>query len=254
VRGYRSVAMRSVLRTNGPPVPVVRAGSWSARVTTWRDDDRVAHLVPLGLSKPARADLEDVIDQLSTNGFEQVVTAALAPADRTPYSELGFTELEHLHLLECRLDDIAPKGAITIKRPRRADWPAIVDIDHRAFEGFWRLDAVGIDDAMSATPVSRLRVATIERARGHVLGYAVTGRSGRRGYVQRLAVDPAHEGKGIGGELLRDGLRWLQARGATTAMVNTQLANHRALALYERNGFRRADHDLAVLSLRLRPS
>ena len=73
------------------------------------------------------------------------------------------------------------------------------------------------------------------------------GRAARRGYVQRLAVGPEAQGSGLGRALLVDGLRWLRRRGAARAVVNTQVDNERARALYESLGFRMAPSGLAVL-------
>ena len=47
---------------------------------------------------------------------------------------------------------------------------------------------------------------------GGVVGYAVTGRSAARGYLQRLAVDPERWRQGVGAALVVDGLRWLRRR------------------------------------------
>ena len=85
-------------------------------------------------------------------------------------------------------------------------------------------------------------------------GYAVAGRSLERGYLQRLAVDPAHQGHGLGTALVLDALWWLRRRGATSTLVNTQEANDAALALYERLGFRRQAEGLAVLHRPLEPA
>jgi len=51
--------------------------------------------------------------------------------------------------------------------------------------------------------------------------------------------------------LCLDGLRWLQRKGASGAVVNTQLGNDAALALYLSLGFRRERMQLAVLYRRL---
>jgi ribosomal-protein-alanine N-acetyltransferase len=92
--------------------------------------------------------------------------------------------------------------------------------------------------------VARFRVSTV---RSRVVGYAVTGRAGRRGYVQRLAVHPDHASRGIGAALVVDGLRWLQRHDAEQAVVNTQSSNERARRLYERLGFRLQPSGLVVL-------
>jgi ribosomal protein S18 acetylase RimI-like enzyme len=79
------------------------------------------------------------------------------------------------------------------------------------------------------------------------VGYAVTGRAGRRGFLQRLAVQPDHQRGGLGRALVLDGLRWLRRWRAERAVVNTQLENDAALALYENLGFRREPSGLSVL-------
>ena len=86
---------------------------------------------------------------------------------------------------------------------------------------------------------------------GAVVGYVVTGRSGDRGYVQRLAVDPTVRRAGIGAALVIDGLRWLRRRHTLSAVVNTQVANDGALALYRRLGFGLQPDGLTVLTLPL---
>jgi len=69
----------------------------------------------------------------------------------------------------------------------------------------------------------------------------------RTAYLQRLAVHPDHQGRGIGTSLIADGLWWATRRGATELLVNTQERNGGALRLYEHLGFRRATAGLDVL-------
>jgi len=51
----------------------------------------------------------------------------------------------------------------------------------------------------------------------------------------------------MGTLLVLDALNWLQRRGAQTALVNTPPDNERALALYQRCGFRVEPDRLTVL-------
>jgi ribosomal protein S18 acetylase RimI-like enzyme len=127
--------------------------------------------------------------------------------------------------------------------------PAILAVDHLAFEAPWRLDASGIDEAMHATPRSRLRVGTDTSGEGRpiVCGYAICGRAGRTGYLQRLAVDPERQGRGLGRELVIDALAWLARRHATSVLVNTQETNERAIDLYRSLGFEPDRAELIVL-------
>ena len=155
--------------------------------------------------------------------------------------------LERLHLLSVHLDE-APGGPVDSparSRPgRRWHDAAVLAVDQRAFSGFWRFDKLALKEAKTATPSRRFRVAKLG---GRVVGYAVTGRAGTRGYLQRLAVDPAVQGKGVGSMLVHDSFDWLRRRGADEALVNTQETNETALRLYERLGYRRHAQGLLVL-------
>ena len=122
-------------------------------------------------------------------------------------------------------------------------------VDAAAFAPFWRLDRAGLREAVKATRQHRLRVVLGDHRA--VVGYAICGTSGGRGFVQRLAVAPAAQGRGIGKALLLDGLDWLRASGAQDIAVNTQVGNDAALALYRSVGFRDDADGLAVLSARL---
>lgn len=119
-------------------------------------------------------------------------------------------------------------------------------MDRAAFPEFWRFDSLALADALEATPAVRFRMAGGRFA--PVSGYAICGRSGRRGYVQRLAVHPAAQGRGTGRRLLLDGLHWMLDHGVTRALVNTQTTNEAALSLYSAVGFRDEPVGLSVLS------
>lgn len=194
---------------------------------------------------------------LDAQGFDEIVTAAVAPAERAALLRDGFEEREQLHLLTHDLQSLPAPGRLAwrsrprIERGHSADRPAVLDLDSRTFEEFWQLDDEGLTDAMDATPVSRLRVIR-GTAEAPIVGYAVSGRAGNQGFLQRLAVDPSRQGAGLGTALVHDALRWMRRRGATVGWVNTQEANDRALALYEHLGFRPADHQLTVLARAVR--
>ncbi len=227
-----------------------RAGRWRAR-------GDLAYLVPLSpahtLTTEALAKARAALD---SQGFDEIVTAAVAPPERAAFLLDGFEERERLHLLKHDLKGLPRRPSrrpswrrgLRIERGTRSDRPAVLDLDHRTFDDFWQLDDEGLSDAMNATPVSRLRVIRDP----DIVGYAVAGRAGNQGFLQRLAVDPSRQGNGLGRALVVDALRWMSRRGATVGWVNTQEANEPALALYEHLGFRPADHRLTVLARTVR--
>lgn len=218
------------------------------RTGTWRGDPHTAQLLTTH-GRPSERSIRAALLDLTEAGYEAAVTAALAPAEQLPFRQAGFEEHERLHLLRRGVDDLPAAAPIPLRRARRTDRPTLLALDERAFPPFWHLDDAGLDDAVAATPSARLRVAA--GPGDTVVGYAITGRAGPRGYLQRLAVDPDQQRAGVGTALVVDGLRWLRRWGAREVLVNTQEANAVALALYEALGFRREPEGLAVLRCEL---
>jgi ribosomal protein S18 acetylase RimI-like enzyme len=229
-------------------------GSDRLRVGPWRGDASIAYVSPM-LGRPPRRELVDrCLADLRAKGYDRVLTAALSVAEQEPFLAAGFSLHEALHLLHRDLATVPDRvTGPDLRRGRRRDEPRVLAVDALAFDAFWRFDRAGLADARTATPVSRFRVAEGERDASvdGVAGYAVTGRAGSIGYLQRLAVHPRAQRHGIGEALVVDALRWAQRRGAQAVMVNTQETNERALRLYERLGFVRETHGLAVLACSL---
>jgi ribosomal protein S18 acetylase RimI-like enzyme len=218
------------------------------RVAPWRGDASTAHLLP-GRSKPTATSISRTLDELADSDYRAALTAALPPAEQRLFLDAGFEVHERLHLLVRGIDDIPhlEPAPAELRRGHHGDRPRILAVDAAAFPPFWQLDAAGLEDAVAATPSARLRVAVGSGPPRPIIGYAVTGRAGPRGYLQRLAVDPPAQGEGIGAVLVVDGLRWLRRWGAKEVLVNTQEGNAAAVRLYERLGFRLQADGLAVL-------
>jgi len=174
-----------------------------------------------------------------------VVTSALTPSESEPFLENGFVERERLHLLR---HDLSPTSSVSnagagIRRGRRNDLPAVLDIDAASFDSFWRLDAAGIAGARRATPRHRYGVATTD---GVVTGYSIVGRADTVAFLQRLAVHPDQRRMGTARELVEDGLSWARKHECRYMLVNTQVSNRGAFNFYEAVGFRAEPHQLTV--------
>jgi len=215
------------------------------RVASWRGDPKIALVTTLpGQPSPGRRELERTLETLAARGYEVVLTGALDVAAQRPYLTAGFEAHARLHVLGRPLDDLPPPTERwPLHLARRRDREQVHDVDTAAFSPFWHLGEAGLDDALAATPEARFRVARDDR----VVGYAISGCAGRQGYIQRLAVHPERRRAGLGAALVLDGLAWMRRRGADDAVVNTQVDNNAALALYDHLGFRLRGPGLRVL-------
>jgi ribosomal protein S18 acetylase RimI-like enzyme len=223
-------------------------GGW-ARIAPWSGPERdVAHLTVGTDSPPPEEIVDRCLTRLRRAGYGGVVTNALTAADSLPFVDAGFTVRERLHLLDHDLRRLPAPGRRT-RRARRTDRRAVLALDRRAFRSSWRLaDSTSLNEAIHATPSSRFRVLDPHEGEARLSGYAITGRAGPQGYLQRVAVAPDDRRTGAGTSLVADGLHWLRARSATRVLVNTQFDNDAALALYESCGFRRLPVGLSVLA------
>lgn len=228
-------------------------GAEQYRIGSWRGHATTGYVAPL--SPPdqlTRAGLEHALRRLARRGYRDVLTAALTDAEQHLFRAAGFSLHERLHLLQHDLREVRSVSvAVPLRQLRRWHHRALLAVDARAFDPFWKLDRANLVEAIQATPFTQVTGVFDAGLRG----YAITGLAGDHGYLQRLAVDPTTQGRGVGTALVHDALAWLVERGATGASVNTQEHNSRALALYERLGFRAVEPGLAVLRYELtRPS
>lgn len=234
-------------------IDIVQWGPDRLRVGPWRGDAAVAQIVPAPGQLPRADAIVRCVDDLTGRGYRAALTSALTYGEQQPFLDAGFVVHERLHLLrhDLRLMPSArgrPTTTFRLRRGRRTDRDGALRVDAAAFSPFWRFDARGLEDARAATPSSRFRVI----AGDEVVGYAVTGRAGSIGYLQRLAVRPDHHHRGFGHALVLDALQWARRRGATSVLVNTQETNGDAVRLYEGMGFAREAYGLAVLERPLR--
>jgi len=229
-------------------VGLIRWGDQRARAGPWRSNEGIAFLMPSADARPPTGEfVRRCVALLAAQGYQQVVTGALSPEEQAGFLEAGFSVRERLHLLVLDKSTVLPPvpPGPRLARVGRLRRKRVLALDAAAFSPFWRLDEVGLKEALMATPQRRFRAAVGEHR--SVLGYAICGAASGRGFVQRLAVAPGSQGRGIGKRLLLDGLAWLRAAGAHQVAVNTQLGNDAALALYVSVGFREDPRGLSVL-------
>jgi len=71
-----------------------------------------------------------------------------------------------------------------------------------------------------------------------IIGSAMVGHDGHRGWLYYVAVAPEHRSKGIGRALVRAGEEWLASRGVPKIQLMVRETNTEVAAFYERVGFK----------------
>jgi ribosomal protein S18 acetylase RimI-like enzyme len=232
---------------------ILRAGSVVARVRPWAFEPNVAHLVLYNQSRlPTPSDILQWTNDLRIAGYDTIRTGALGVQVGARFERLGFEAIQSLVLLEhtdigsTASDSV--KSTVQVVRLSADEDGEASRIDGAAFGAGWCIDRVGIGDVRSATPRHRARSVRVD---AQLVAYAISGRDGRNGYIQRLAVSPEHQSRGYGAALVSDSLRWMARWRVQRALVNTHIGNEPALALYHRLGFTDLSDRLHVFERRI---
>lgn len=220
----------------------LQRGWYRAAARPWNEDVPMAHF---RVERGGSGFLGDCAEALlELPGLTGVLSSPLLPGARHPWEEAGFTLHARLLLLRRELNGLV-QPEHQVKAGDRRDLSEALAVDRAAFEPFWRLDLLGLREAVAATP--RSAVHLVRRPGGGLTGFAITGVGSSLAYLQRLAVDPAWQSRGIGRSLVRSAAAWAQRQGATALLLNTPDGNQSAASLYATEGFRTVTRDLAVL-------
>lgn len=124
--------------------------------------------------------------------------------------------------------------ALKIRDYNAADLDAVVSLWRAA--GVWRPWNDPARDIALATAGrhSTLLVGSSDNA---IIATAMCGEDGHRGWVYYLAVDPGHQGRGLGREMMAACEGWLTARGVWKIQLLIRADNTDASAFYERLGY-----------------
>lgn len=80
---------------------------------------------------------------------------------------------------------------------------------------------------------------------GRLLGTAMVGHDGHRGWVYYLAVQPDLRRSGVGRALMQSSEEWLRERGMPKVNLMVRTTNSAAIAFYARLGYE--DGEVVVL-------
>lgn len=209
----------------------------------WRHRRDIASIVDISASGGAI----DLIDAFCSLAHREGVTLAVASEQverrRTEfYVHARLQPIEDIVIFELsrvRSRGLRP-GTLTFVQLDMNDDQMVGELtrlDHAAFPWlWWNSDAEFAEYATS--PGVRIELA-FDTA-GRAIAYVGTTRFRSWGHLDRIAVDPAMQGQGLGRMALDYAVSSLAAVGASRVGLSTQARNIRSRALYESYGFRRS--------------
>jgi len=123
----------------------------------------------------------------------------------------------------------------TIRAIEDADVPAVIDLWHAAGVARpWNDPATDIAFARRG-PHGTVLVAEAE---GRIVASAMAGEDGHRGWLYYVAVDPGHQGGGLGRLMVEAAEAWLAARGVWKVQLLVRRGNEGVLGFYDHLGYR----------------
>ncbi|MEK4228159.1 GNAT family N-acetyltransferase [Solibacillus sp. FSL H8-0538] len=135
--------------------------------------------------------------------------------------------------LEAKAEVMTPRMDLEIRPFQSKDTEELVDIFSEAF-GDMRDESLDLITYNTTTAGLILWVAELD---GKVVGSVTSRKEGEVQWVTALAVHPKFEGRGIGSGLLM----WIKdvalRGGEKTILLDVEVENDRALAVYEKAGF-----------------
>lgn len=121
-----------------------------------------------------------------------------------------------------------------------------------------RTPGVSLRDADSREATARYLarnpgLSFIAEAAGAVIGCALCGHDGRRGYLQHVIVEPAYRGHGVANQLVERCLSQLEELGIYKTHIDVFVTNDLANQYWRRRGWQKRD-DIYRYSLNRSPN
>ncbi len=213
-----------------------------ALVGPWRHRIEIAGVVELAAVRNSELLVTCAVERANDLGAALVLITELDERRRPAfYDRIGFTELEEVITYETaktapRLTDTRPLTFVQVAGHDTALLEQVLALDHLAFPWLWWNSSEELA-AYSFMPGVGIFVGMLD---GMVVSYIGLTTYPGWGHLDRIAVHPGFQGRGLGRITLAFALGTLGSRGARRIGLSTQGENGRSQRLYEHFGFKRS--------------
>jgi ribosomal-protein-alanine N-acetyltransferase len=186
-----------------------------------------------------------VLDLARAQGFTDVVTPPTPVEDTAEYLRAGMRSHATVATLTLGRQSAVPEALMpertSLRLAGHRDIDALLAVDERCFEPFWRYDARHLSRFCGSG-----RLVMAERD-GEAVGYTLSTAEGGEGLLGRLCVTPRWRRRGIGSALLSDAIQYMRDQGAARVTLSTQTDNEQSQSLYRQAHFRDTGRRYAFL-------
>jgi ribosomal-protein-alanine N-acetyltransferase len=227
-----------------------------ALIGPWRNRPEIASVESLVAVRHLEELLRAAVERCAEQGDELMLTVEL-DSRRSParYERAGLEMLEEVITYEIGIGREPWSGSADLRLIRvDADDEAAIDlvtrIDQASFPWLWRNNRAEFDVYLQTPGVE---VWLVEED-GEPVGYFGVTLFPDWGHLDRVAVVPEQQGRGLGLETLGLAVDAMRKQGARRVGLSTQRTNTRSQRLYERFGFQRTpEHDYRLFGAWCRP-
>ena len=125
----------------------------------------------------------------------------------------------------------------------RSDRPSVIDLWERcSLTRRWNPPEADFDRAVNGSTSAVLGMFDSDA----LVAAVMVGDDGHRGWIYYLAVDPAHQRRGLGRAMMKAAESWLVERGVRKVELMVRSSNHDVEDFYEAVGYK--PEDVRVLS------
>jgi ribosomal protein S18 acetylase RimI-like enzyme len=128
-------------------------------------------------------------------------------------------------------------SALRLRAATATDSPRLIPLINSAYSIETFFDGTRTDDERLAAMMKKGRIHLAEDSSGRILGCVYTEVRGPRGYLGQLAVDPAHQGAGLGRLLAEAAEDHLRHQGCEAVDILVLSMRPELLPLYRKFGY-----------------